>query len=138
MQEFVRDNLMRLYYAQTNDLCMWRFINLPDHYDIHYFNQTLEVINSEDCTLFINLGFCWKYEVKELTEYELVEEYIRNFIETSNNKYECDDNYRFYEIGDVEQEHVYLRKKYNGCCGSYDAQHTINGKEYMIGFNYGH
>jgi hypothetical protein len=52
--------------------------------------------------------------------------------------YEYADNYRFYRIHDLQGLSDFQRAEDRGCCGSHDEQVTVNGVEYMIGFNYGH
>lgn len=61
---------------------------------------------------------------------------IRDVVERGD--YEYADNYRYYRISDGEgiQEFEYAEQQ--GCCGSHSEQVTVNGVEYMIGFNYGH
>jgi hypothetical protein len=52
--------------------------------------------------------------------------------------YEYADNYRCYRIHDLHGLGAFEEAEANGCCGSHDEQVTVNGVEYMIGFNYGH
>jgi len=53
-------------------------------------------------------------------------------------KYECADNYRWAEIGNKKQLKLFMIKKEAGCCGCYEDTITVLGKQYLIGFNYGH
>lgn len=48
------------------------------------------------------------------------------------------DNYRYAEKGNLEQEKKYRELKSKGCCGFYDTEMEVNGKTYLVGWNYGH
>ena len=55
-------------------------------------------------------------------------------------KYDYADNFRF-ALKDSEREvRAYEEKQDRGCCGSYDGEVKcpIDGRTYLIGFNYGH
>lgn len=51
---------------------------------------------------------------------------------------ECIDNFRFAFDDDYEAGIQYETAQYNGCCGSFDARVTVNGRPAHIGCNYGH
>ena len=48
------------------------------------------------------------------------------------------DNERFAYLEDKEATLEYQRQLERGCCGSFDANITINGAAAKIGCNYGH
>ena len=50
----------------------------------------------------------------------------------------CQDNYRFAYADDPKAVAEYNEIQSYGCCGEFDADITINGREAMIGCNYGH
>lgn len=50
----------------------------------------------------------------------------------------CIDNYRFAYKDVPEAMQKYDEATQGGCCGFYDAQITVNGREAVIGCNYGH
>jgi len=50
----------------------------------------------------------------------------------------CTDNIRFAYRDDMAQSAWYRMKQNDGCCGSFDAEISINGRPAMIGCNYGH
>jgi hypothetical protein len=50
----------------------------------------------------------------------------------------CVDNRRFAEETNPQEVRAYLAQKEHGCCGARDAKTTINGRTFLLGFNYGH
>ena len=50
----------------------------------------------------------------------------------------CIDNYRFAYKDDLDAMQRYEDASQGGCCGFYDSQITVNGREAVIGCNYGH
>ena len=50
----------------------------------------------------------------------------------------CVDNYRFAWSDDDNAMARYEELKEDGCCGRFDRKITIQGREAMIGCNYGH
>ena len=50
----------------------------------------------------------------------------------------CMDNYRFAFKDDDKAMDDYENQIYNGCCGSFDADIIVLGREATIGCNYGH
>lgn len=50
----------------------------------------------------------------------------------------CVDNIRFAWLDDTEACQKYAEAKQDGCCGSFDREISINGREANIGCNYGH
>jgi len=67
-----------------------------------------------------------------------IEDYLND--RTESDAYEYSDNVRVAQVGSMEQESKYDEAVSNGCCGFYDETEScpIDGKEYRIGFNYGH
>ena len=51
---------------------------------------------------------------------------------------DCVDNYRFTFINDDRGMAKYREQQYDGCCGFFDAQIKIDGRDALIGCNYGH
>lgn len=51
---------------------------------------------------------------------------------------ECIDNYRFSYKDDPIALQRYDAAVQEGCCGFYDADITVNGRDAVIGCNYGH
>lgn len=54
------------------------------------------------------------------------------------NRYEYRDRFRIAEIGNQYQEQIYKKINSHGCCGYYDEVFEFKGKQYKIGFNFGH
>lgn len=50
----------------------------------------------------------------------------------------CVDNERFAYVEDSIAMAQYDKQQDDGCCGSFDAVIMVDGKEAMIGCNYGH
>ena len=50
----------------------------------------------------------------------------------------CIDNYRFAYVDDETAMFLYHEAQADGCCGGFDEKVLVNGKEAMIGCNYGH
>lgn len=69
---------------------------------------------------------------------DFIEKFIEETILPTDDDYRYCDNYRWYEEGNKSQKLKYDMLIRKGCCGFYDEWHSINGKKYMIGFNYGH
>lgn len=67
---------------------------------------------------------------------EIIEEKIKKIV--LDGDYENADNFRYAEIGNDLQELIYKEKKRDGCCGYYDEVITVEGIDYIVGFNYGH
>lgn len=57
---------------------------------------------------------------------------------TDADRYDHADTYRIAKLGDERSELLYRWRYRSGCCGFYDAVHSIDGVVYKIGFNYGH
>lgn len=51
---------------------------------------------------------------------------------------ECVDNYRFAFEDDETAMVDYDRRRDSGCCGSFDEEVVVNGRNAVIGCNYGH
>lgn len=52
---------------------------------------------------------------------------------------ECFDNYRFAFLDDEAARNAYADDRELGCCGYFDTDRiTINGRQAMIGCNFGH
>lgn len=58
--------------------------------------------------------------------------------EVKKGMLEFDDNYRFAIVGEKVSEDSYEALMDDGCCGFFDDEVTISGKEYRYGFNFGH
>ncbi len=63
-------------------------------------------------------------------------EKIREVVEAGD--YEYADNYRAYRISDGFGLAQFDYAESQGCCGSHSEEVTVNGEQWMIGFNYGH
>lgn len=50
----------------------------------------------------------------------------------------CIDNYRFAFLDNKKEIYEYEGLKGNGCCGFFDEEIMVNGREAIIGCNYGH
>ena len=50
----------------------------------------------------------------------------------------CVDNYRFAYEDDAEATRLYYDLKSAGCCGFFDADIIVDGRNAIIGCNYGH
>lgn len=61
---------------------------------------------------------------------------IREIVDRGD--YEYADNYRYYRIHDLQGLSAFEDAEAQGCCGSHCEEVTVDGVEYMIGFNYGH
>ena len=58
---------------------------------------------------------------------------------TEDYNYDCADNFRFYEVGNTEQKSDYEARRSTGCCGFVDDKEIkYLGRNFIIGFNYGH
>jgi hypothetical protein len=53
-------------------------------------------------------------------------------------KYDYTDNFRIAEQGNLEQELLYKQAQKKGCCGFYDEIIEVEGRQFLVGFNYGH
>lgn len=51
---------------------------------------------------------------------------------------ECIDNYRFAFKDDHNTMIVYLQAQQDGCCGFFDEDIIVAGREASIGCNFGH
>lgn len=51
---------------------------------------------------------------------------------------ECMDNYRFAFDDDHKAVLAYEDRQQEGCCGFYDVHICVDGRDAMIGCNYGH
>lgn len=51
---------------------------------------------------------------------------------------ECVDNYRFSFKYDTNTMTAYLEAQNDGCCGFFDADIIVAGREATIGCNFGH
>ena len=65
-------------------------------------------------------------------------ENVRNRLYALMDEEEYSDNPRIAIVGNTKQEAAYDEIQQHGCCGSTDIIETIDGINYMIGFNYGH
>lgn len=50
----------------------------------------------------------------------------------------CVDNHRFAFVDDAEATEKFNEQCEDGCCGSFNEKILVNGKEALIGCNYGH
>jgi len=57
---------------------------------------------------------------------------------TEDYNYDCADNYRYYKESDEEGKKLFEIIEEGGCCGSSQSKIKLQGKTYIIGFNYGH
>ena len=72
--------MSRLYYANSNDPCAWRYIELPSEYELFVNTKAeLEVIDTSNISVFYNCGYCWDHKIKDLSKEE---EYIFEFIDS--------------------------------------------------------
>ncbi len=55
-----------------------------------------------------------------------------------STKDHCIDNIRFAAKDNAVEVAAYESARNHGCCGFYDAETVLDGKTYLIGFNYGH
>ena len=78
-----------------------------------------------------------KEQLSESIDEDTLEKILKLFVKFDED-YEYADNFRAANIDNSEQMKKYKRRKEKGCCGFYDEIYFINGKKYMIGFNYGH
>jgi len=51
---------------------------------------------------------------------------------------DCVDNYRFAYKDDTQGMQAYLDAQREGCCGFFDADVIVGGREATIGCNFGH
>ena len=72
--------------------------------------------------------------------YQDILAYIGKIVRGSgeHDEYDYADNYRIAAVNNEFEVMMYERIKEDGCCGSYDRKINFKGKEYFIGFNYGH
>ncbi len=54
------------------------------------------------------------------------------------DRYEYADTFRAAPLGDPFAYALYLLRDFPGCCGSYDDVAEVDGRLFLIGFNYGH
>lgn len=70
-----------------------------------------------------------------------IDQWLRDEMQVAQvlNGDHCIDNERFAEVGNDEQETDYTAAEQSGCCGRDDSivTHT-SGRNFRIGFNYGH
>jgi hypothetical protein len=50
----------------------------------------------------------------------------------------CTDNYRFAYTDDDESVYKFYLQEEQGCCGSFSMIVCVNGRDALIGCNYGH
>ena len=76
---------------------------------------------------------------EEMLAREVVEWVRSVFVEQARDEC-CVDNYRVADTRKSSQMRRYKSQKANGCCGFFDQafECPIDGKTYLIGFNYGH
>lgn len=69
-----------------------------------------------------------------------IQKWIDEKIILFKKHYEYADNFRYALLEDGIAVKAYYEKKEQGCCGSYDEEFEcpVDGKIYLIGFNYGH
>lgn len=53
-------------------------------------------------------------------------------------KYDCADNLRVAEKSNKAEMEQYMIAEKRGCCGSYCDEFSYKGRQFLIGFNYGH
>ena len=54
-----------------------------------------------------------------------------------NGDYDYADNFRISD-GSALEDALYFVAQFHGCCGYHDTTLNVDGKEYKVGFNYGH
>ena len=72
---------------------------------------------------------------KELI-FDTPEKALQEGIDRLNEEYK--DNRRFAYLDDIDSFITYLNEKETGCCGYYDVLVLVNGKNALLGCNYGH
>lgn len=64
---------------------------------------------------------------------------VYEYIYSIMRNYDCADNTRVYQEGDVEGAVDYEKRRARGCCGFVDYQSfRWQGQTWVFGFNYGH
>lgn len=108
--------LVELFDDKFDDIIHELYIRLS----VYYFG----------CDNFLAEELGLNYDV-DLTEF-LLDEFKKL------HQLEYSDNFRFCQVGDIEQEVEYDRRYKKGCCGFEDKVVEFNKIKYKIGCNYGH
>jgi hypothetical protein len=60
--------------------------------------------------------------------------------EDKGEDFDCADNHRTCQVGNLEEMALYEQQEQAGCCGKVDIEFgpSPTGKMYRYGFNYGH
>lgn len=55
-----------------------------------------------------------------------------------DNEFCYADNFRDARVASEEEMAEFSKSESGGCCGSYNFRTTVDGVEFILGFNYGH
>jgi hypothetical protein len=63
---------------------------------------------------------------------------LKLLLDDASKDMQCVDNFRIAALDNRKDMKRYRKMEKRGCCGSFDQEVTVNGRKFMIGFNYGH
>jgi len=142
------------YLLYVEDEVMAHFNHLADGADYEEekqlaYKKAIEFFQDADALIDKINNYIWQQDfgatsyglaicvfTQDIILSKVLGKYFQDIIDS--HEYEFMDNFRVSQADDKDSERLYLKRKSEGCCGSYDEEVEIMGKTYKMGFNFGH